>query len=1116
MLGDILLLLDWIVGTQYALAPGLPRKSIVPNLIRASATKAVATLFLFSAGAFAQFNGSIEGVVQDPSSAGVAHAKITLLNTATQVSQETTADNSGNYRFVSLAPGSYTITATGAGFGRTNVNVALTTGQNLNVPISLQVASASTTVEVTSAAPIIDTAETRNQQTIQSQELSAIPLAGRNMVNLVTLAPGVTGRGLSSLGSPGSAADNFSTEQQVDASANGRSSNANMYVVDGLDVTSNIRPGVLNLTPNPDSIQESTTEVNTFSVQYGRGSSLIFNMTTKSGTDQFHGLASDYFTYQNFWAGTEFSHSYLPFHTNNISANIGGPIIPHHQFFFFFGIEPLRSSQAAVNSTTFEDPQFVAFAKQNFPNTLGTKLLTTYGPTGATTTGVSQTAAQYFGSGCGTAATAFIPCSLSVIDNGVQSLTNYRNGLQYNVRIDKYFSADRIYGNYFQTSLDTGGPNVRTAFNTTSHYITRTLQVNETHTFSPSTLNEAGFAFLRVEGISPQTGLFSVPSISVNGVAGFGDGFALGDFVQHNYHWRDVLMHIQGTHTLRFGYEGWHGDDLAYFAGTHDQPSFQFNNLLDLVQDKPYSESSLAYNPVTGQPAQGNYGYQSTTGGLFAEDSWKIKSNLTLIYGLRWDDFGNPYVALKGTILANFHLGPGATFNDRVATGIMKQQNNVLSNPIWNIWSPRFGVAWDPAKNGSWVVRAGFGMYHDMPTLGNMENGLNSNPPGFIVPTFYSNGTTAAPIFALGTSNKVPFGFPYPAFQGHPLNAQGGVVGSQASVGGVDVNLTAPTTFNYSATLEHKLLGNLVASAGYSGSRSYNIITGYGQTGNTSYGIDINRFAGDLILHNSLTPTRLNSSFGSINYAENAAEARYDSFIAALRGRFHNFSFETSYTRSRSLDDTQIYPTFGNLSQYYGPSSWDAPNRVSLFWSYQFPSFNSNRGFAGRVLSGWTITGTSSDQSGNPFTVYTTASFQPIKNASGTFVGYAPASGDYNADGVNYDYPDVSSYRLPYSRRAYLAGLFPAGIISQPAFGSEGNQKPNQYRNPGFFETNASLLKDVRIVERVSLQLRFEFYNIFNRPNLNGIDSNLADGTFGRSTSEANPRWMQIGGRLTF
>jgi hypothetical protein len=1086
--------------------------------VRAAGRVFLLASLLFGGVCFAQFSGSIEGVVQDPSGAGVAKAAITLLNTATSVSQKTTADDSGNYRFVSLAPGSYQVVATGPGFSKTNVSIILTTSQNLNVPISLALATASTEVEVTGAAPVLDTADTRNQQTLQTAELAALPLPGRNMVGLVTLAPGVTGRGLSSSGSPGSAADNFSTEQQVDASANGRSSNANMYVVDGLDVTSNIRPGVVNLTPNPDSIQEATTEVNTFSTAYGRGSSIVYTMTTKSGSDQFHGLASDYFTYQNFWAGTEFSHHYLPFHSNNMSANIGGPIVPHHQLFFFFGIEPLRSSQASVGSTTYEDPQFTAFAQRVFPNTLGTKLLTTYTPSAAATTGVAQTANQVFAGTCGTAATFFLPCDTPVIDSGVQNSTSYRNGLQYNVRIDKYFSKDRIYGNFFRTTLDTSGSQARPAFDTTNHFVTNSFQANETHTFTPTTLNQVAFAYLRVEGTQPQTGLFSVPSIGVTGLsAGFGDGFALGNFIQHNYHWRDVLTHIRGAHTIQVGYDGWHGDDIALFAGTHDQPSFSFNNLLDLVQDKPHTESSLAYNPVTGQPAQGNYGYASTVGGIFFEDSWKVKSNLTFNYGVRWDDFGNPYAALKGTVLANFNLGPGATFNDRVASGILKQQSNVFNSRIANVWSPRFGVAWDPSKNGSWVVRGGFGMYHDMPTLGNVENGLNSNPPSFIVPEFRSDGSTAAPIFALGTSNTIPFGFPYPALQGRPLDAHGGLVGSQAGIGGVDVNLTAPTTFNYTATVEHKLVGNLVASIGYAGSRSYDLITGYGQTGNTSYGIDVNRYAGDLIQHNSTTPTRLLSSFGAINYAMNAAEARYDALITDIRGRFsRNVYFDASYTHSRSLDDTQVYPTYGNLSQYYGPSAWDAPDRFSLAMNFQLPGWNGGDGLTGHVLSGWSISATSSIQNGSPFNVFTSAAFQPLQDVTGKFTGFAPGSGDYNADGVNFDFPDVSSYQLPTGRHNYLQGLFTPGNITTPAFGAAGNEKYNHFRNPGFAETNVTLLKDTKITERVNLQLRFEFYNIFNHPNLNGVDSDLADGNFGKVTSEANPRWMQVGAKIFF
>jgi len=382
--------------------------------------KCLALLCLFASLCFAQFSSSVQGVIQDPSGAGIPNASVTLLNTATQVSQTTKSDNSGDYRFVSLAPGSYTISALAPGFVKTNVTVTLETSQNLNVPVSLPLATSTTAVEVTGAAPVIDTADSRNQATIQTQELSALPLPGRNMINLVTLAPGVTGRGVATFGSPGSAVDNFSTETQVDASANGRSSNANMFVVDGLDVTSNIRPGVLNLVPNPDSVQETSIQVNTFNVDYGRASSIQMTMTTKSGSDQFHGLASDYFTYQNFWAGTEFAHSYAPFHSNNISANLGGPIIPHHQFFFFFGIEPLRSSTSTGNNViTFESPEFTNFASSAFPNTIGTKLLTTYAPSGATITGVSQTAAQLFPGACGTASTSFLPCSLPVIDNGI-------------------------------------------------------------------------------------------------------------------------------------------------------------------------------------------------------------------------------------------------------------------------------------------------------------------------------------------------------------------------------------------------------------------------------------------------------------------------------------------------------------------------------------------------------------------------------------------------------------------------------------------------------------------------------------------------------------------------
>jgi hypothetical protein len=1073
-----------------------------------------AFLLTFAAiSCFAQFNSSVQGEITDPSGAGVAKASVVLRNASTNVSEKATADDAGNFRFVSLGPGSYEITATGTGFAKTNTAITLTTGQNLNVPIRLTLANASTSVEVTGAAPVIDTAETRNQATIQQKELNSVPLSGRNMIALVTLAPGVSGRGLAGSGVQGAAGDNFSTEQSVDASANGRSSNANMYVVDGLDVTSNIRPGVVNLSPNPDSIQEETTAVNTFSTEYGRGSSVVYTMTTKSGADQFHGLVSDYFTYQGFYAGTDFTHTYQPFHANNMSANVSGPIIPHKQLFFFFGVEPLRSSQAAVTAVTYEDPQFVSFAQQKFPNTLGTQLLTTYRPTGASTTGVAQTAAQAF-TGCGSSATSFIPCNLPVLDSGIQSASAPRDAIQYNGRVDKNFQNDRLYGTFFLTRLNTSTADIRPQFSTTNTFYTNSVQGNYTHTFSPNVLNEAYFGYLTVDGTNNDTGDFRVPTINVTGMNtpgtanfGAGSGFAQGEFIQHNYHWRDVLTIVKDTHTVTVGYDGWHGNDLAYFAPVHTSPNFQFNNLLDLAQDRVYTEGNLAYDPVTGQPAAGQYGYQTTIGGIFAQDTWKAASNVTLTYGLRWDDFGNPYPALEGTVLANFHLGPGSTFQQQVINGYMQQQGHVLNEPLWYAFAPRIGVAWDPAKDGKWVIRGGFGVYHDMPTLGNLENGLNGNPPGFITPTFYNDGTTSAPIFQLGTNAAKPQGFQYPAIPARPLDSHGGVVGLQNGVGGVDVNLTVPTTFNYTATMERKLFGNIVGSVGYAGSSSYNIINGYGQTGNTAYGFDINRFSGDLIQSGLTSPRRLNPSFGAITYQQNAADARYQALVTNIRGRVwrDKVFFNASYTHSVSKDDTQYYPTYPGLSQYYGYSAWDTPDRFSLLFNYEFPNYHGGHGLIGRVISGWSISGTTVIQNGNPFNIYTGASF-----AEG---------GDYNGDGVNFDFPNVSSYQLPTGRHNYLNGLFTgsyANVFSKPPLGTEGNEIYNNFRNPSFAQTDAVLVKDTRLAERASLQLRFEFYNILNHPNLQGVDTNIADGNFGKSTAAYTPRYLQIGARIFF
>lgn len=1082
-------------------------------------TCAGAILMAFLLGAmpgYAQFNSNVEGTVEDQTGAPIPQASVQLVNTATRVTLTAVTDNGGNYHFESVAPGSYELTATKTGFAKTTASATLQTGQTLNLPFKLSVASVAQRVVVTTRAPLLNTAETRNQMTIQTQALTTLPLAGRSMISLVTLAPGAVGLGVTG-GSPGSGVDNYSTETQVDVSANGQGGVGNMYVVDGLDVTSSIRPGVLNLTPDPDSIQEASIETNTFNSDYGRASSIEMLMTTKSGTDQFHGSASDYFTYQKLFAGTEFVHNYSPFHSNNFAGTIGGPIIPRHQLFFFFSIEPLRSSASTGNgSTTFEDPQFTAWAEANYPSTLGTQLLATYKPSGATVTGVSATAQQLFPGTCGTAATNNLPCSLPMIDNGVFNSSNFRNGTQWNLRIDKYFKKDRIYGNFYRTTLDTGGGAIRPQFITTNNTYQRALQVNETHTFSSSTLNEAIFGVNRVEGLTPNTGLFKIPVINVVGMDGFGSGFAHGDFIQHNYHWRDVLTNVRGPHTLKFGYEGWFGDDVEDFQGPHAQPTFQFNNLLELVQDNPLYEAGVSYNPLTGQFVPWDWNAASRTFGLFAEDTWKASRTVTVNYGMRYDDYGNPYSRDPNTVFGNFFYGPGQTTNQQIANGIVVASKHALSHSVDTIFSPRGGVAWNIGGSGTWVLRAGAGLFHNWPTQANVQEEFRGNPPGPIYPTFF-RGTSTPPLFALGTSNTYPFGYTYPTFPAGQLDAHGGIVGLNEGIGAINPNLLSPVAYIFAATLERRLGQNLVASVGYSGSHADNLLSGGSQLTAVSYGVDINEFPGDLIVNNTSSPTRLNHSFGEIFYTNNDRVANYNGVTFDVRGRYGRKFFDASYTRSSSSDDAGVYPTPGDPHQYYGPSVWDAPNRISIVGTYQIPGLNNGNGLAGHITSGWMLSGTSIYQTGYPFTVANYAPFVPLKDPTGKIIGFAAGSGDYLANGDNFSYPDAANYNENMSRTALLNGtVFFPGQFTAPALATNGNEKVNQFRQPPFAETDLALIKNTKIGERLNLELRFEFYNVFNTPNLTGVDLGMTDAIFGRVTGQMLPRWVQFGAKLSF
>lgn len=1075
----------------------------------------------------AQSTASVTGSVKDSTGGSLPGAVVTVRNTATRESRTVVAGAEGLYRVTNLQRGTYDVTAELPGFvTKTQSSVLLTVGDTVRLDFALEIGAFGETVTVQSEARLINTEEGRISALVDQKRVSELPLNARNVLQLMELQPGATGN-------PGNVVLG-GTAGGDSAFMNGQRNRANNFLLDGTDNNDQFTAGRVAVNPSVDIVQEFRVSSNNVSAEFGRNSASVVNVVTKQGSNSLHGTAYEFMRNDAFDKKTVFALRKDPLSFNQFGATAGGPV-RRDRTFFFAGYEGLRVNRGVTLVRTVETPEFRQMVASLYPNSIANFLFQNF-PSPAPTSNIRDIGRPVPGlandSSLNTPGVATNPAYVST--GGVQ----FRNALQatpdgipdigtvnmsieekttadqFNFRIDHHLTSSmRLMSRYLQADSirDDRQAVPRPGFNQPIDEKGKNLTLGLTQVISDRTVNEVRFGY-----VSRSRGLLAtnagVPSISFDdGTIAFGN-FPTNPavFTQKTFHWVNTVSMSRGSHNLKFGGEIRHVRDDSDFAVR--RPGLAFANVLDFAMDEVRAVTILGVNPATGmiEPNVRNFRFWET--GIFFQDDWKIRSNLTANLGIRHEWFGRP--SEKRGLLTNIILGPGNDIFEQVRTASVGRVDQVVPDD-WNNFAPRIGFSWDPFDNGRVAVRGGYGIAYER-LFNNSITNIRFNPPDYAftgaspVTTRSHAGLPIAygPISPDGTRRNEPITITGPNnnIGVQPgLGIEGNIIGWNPAFGTTTQSLRVPDpntrdayTHGWFVGVQSEIWRNIVLEVNYLG----NVGRNYGRL------VDYNTERGDLF---DGRLDRLNPTFGGINYRAMVARSRYHGLQVQLNRRYtRGFSGQVSYTLGRAMDDGSDVQVGGlpvdarALELEWSAADFDVRHRLALNWLWEVPFFRTRPGVAGALLGGWQVNGITTLQSGFPFNVFTS-------------LNYA-AGGDYNGDGVNNDRPNRPSFGLKLpdsSQQAYRDGLFVAADFPRPDL--LGDLPRNAYRGPGFASTDLSLFKDFRLPRRdARIQVRSEVFNLLNRVNLHRPNGNMAQAIFGRSTQAFAAREIQLAIKLIF